>query len=274
MTISVPDTLNVNNSEKYIMSIRLWPGGFSFSAYNPAEAQSFFFRDVEFDRSVPYINSLKELFFSNDSLIWAYNRSRILCVSPQYTLVPNEYANEKRNVELLRYNVHSPGRRCLTNKLEEEKAELVFAIDEDVYEFCSRTLTNPVYIHHLTSQIIMLKKQCRGENHKHLYAVVHHSLVDICCFEGNDFLFANSFAYEQPNDLLYYILYVWKQIGLDQLYDYCSIYGDLSATNRVIHALHTYIKHIDRIELPAKAYFLGGEILYAPIDLILMSVCE
>ena len=34
MTISIPDTLTTDNSEKYIVSIRLRSGGLSFSGYD------------------------------------------------------------------------------------------------------------------------------------------------------------------------------------------------------------------------------------------------
>ena len=33
MTLRVTDTLTADNSEKYEVSIRLWPGGLSFSGY-------------------------------------------------------------------------------------------------------------------------------------------------------------------------------------------------------------------------------------------------
>ncbi|MFQ6927562.1 MAG: hypothetical protein ACLRS8_04890 [Parabacteroides merdae] len=36
------------------MSIRLRSGGLSFSAYSPSVSESFFYRDVEFDRTRPY----------------------------------------------------------------------------------------------------------------------------------------------------------------------------------------------------------------------------
>ncbi|MDR2499135.1 MAG: DUF3822 family protein [Tannerellaceae bacterium] len=274
MTISIPDTLNVNSSEKYIMSIRLKPGGLSFSAHNPTEAQSFFFRDVEFDDSIPYKQSLKEIFFSNDCLIWNYKRTKILCLTQQYTLAPNECADSKKRSELLAYNFFSPDKRILANSLDDEQAELVFAINEDVYEFCLRSLTNPIFIHHITSQIIMFKKQCRGEKYAHMFAIVRQSMVDICCFSNNSLLFANTFTYEQTSDFIYYLCYVWKQVGLDQLNDRLSISGDTSVTNKALLTLHTFIRHVDSIEIPAKAYFLGGEILQAPVDLILMSVCE
>lgn len=63
MTISIPDTLTTDNSEKYIVSIRLRSGGLSFSAYSPSVNESFFYRDIEFDRTKPYVSSLKECFF-------------------------------------------------------------------------------------------------------------------------------------------------------------------------------------------------------------------
>ena len=64
MTISIPDTLTTDNSEKYIVSIRLRSGGLSFSAYSPSVSESFFYRDVEFDRTRPYVSSrLEEVSF-------------------------------------------------------------------------------------------------------------------------------------------------------------------------------------------------------------------
>ena len=45
MTISIPDTLTTDNSEKYIVSIRLRSGGLSFSGYDPSAGGSFFYRN-------------------------------------------------------------------------------------------------------------------------------------------------------------------------------------------------------------------------------------
>jgi hypothetical protein len=274
MTISIPDTLTIDNSEKYIMSIRLWSGGLSFSAYNPSEGQNFFFREVEFDRTIPYITSLKELFFANDCLVWTYKHTNILCVFQQFTLAPDCYITDKQKAQYLSFNFSSAVKRCLSNHLDEEKAEVIFGLEEEVYEFCVRSLVNPVFTHHITSQLIMLGKQCQGDKFNHMFVVIHRTIVDIICFSETRLLFANSYDYEQLNDLLYYILYVWQQTGMNQLSDQLSLAGELALCTRTTQSLHTYIQHIGRIEIPAKAYLVGGEILQAPMDLILLSVCE
>ena len=74
MTISIPDTLTTDNSEKYIVSIRLRSGGLSFSGYDPSAGGSFFYRETEFDRAVSFISSLKEFFFAHEFLTWTYKR--------------------------------------------------------------------------------------------------------------------------------------------------------------------------------------------------------
>ena len=56
MTISIPDTLTTDNSEKYIVSIRLRSGGLSFSGYDPSAGGSFFDRETDFDRAVSFIS--------------------------------------------------------------------------------------------------------------------------------------------------------------------------------------------------------------------------
>ncbi|MDR1555502.1 MAG: DUF3822 family protein [Tannerellaceae bacterium] len=275
MIISVPDTLTSDSSGKYIMSIRLWSGGLSFSAHNPSEGQSFFFREVEFNRTRPYIEWLKEdVFFANECLTWTYKRTYVLYVSQQYTLAPESLIPEKQRPKLLSFNFPVPEKRCLANRLEEEKALIVFGINEENYEFCARSLTSPIFTHHITSQLITLKKQSRNGKTNQMFVVLHRRMVDIICFSASELVFVNSFDFEQLNDLLYYILCVWKQTGMNQLNDALFLAGDISLGTRITHFLQAYIQHIGRMEIPAKAYLLGGEILQAPIDLLLLSVCE
>jgi hypothetical protein len=275
MTISVPDTFTSDFSEKYIMSIRLWSGGLSFSAYNPEEGHTFFVRELEFNRARPYIEWLKEdVFFANECLTWSYKRTSVLYVSAQYTLAPNRLVPEKKKAQLLAFNFPAPGKRCLSNPVEAEDAQLVFGVNEEVYEFCSRSLTHPVFTHHIGSQLIMLGKQSRNGTNSRMFVILHRKMVDIVCFAAGRLVFVNSFHFEQLNDLLYYILCVWKQTGMNQLNDALFLAGDISLTTRITHFLQTYIQHVGRMEIPAKTYLLGGEILQAPVDLLLFSVCE
>lgn len=274
MAISISAKLTTDNAEKYIMSIRLRSGGLSFSGYNPAASDTFFFQDVEFDRTKPYISSLKEFFFGNEFLNYSYKRIYIVLVSPEYTLVPSEIFEEKQKDGLMSFVFASPVERCLTNELKDEQVELVFGADEEVYEFCSRSLVNPRFVHYMAPSLILWKKQSRTRLPKQLYVVLHRRTIDIVCYAQGTLLFANTFGYEHSDDVLYYILYVWKQVGMDQQKDQLRIFGDPAFRNQITTTLRNYLQYIEPLEIPSEAYLLGSEVVQAPLDLIALSLCE
>ena len=274
MAINLSDKLTADHSENYIMSIRLRSGGLSFSAYSPSVSESFFYRDVEFDRTRPYISSLKECFFENDFLTWFYKQVNVVCVTSQYTLVPAAVFQEKQKAELLAFTFSSPEGRCLSNELKDEPAELVFGVDEDVYEFCSRSLVNPRFVHHVGPLLSLWKKQSRARLPRQLYVVLHRRRMDVACYAQGNLLFVNSFEYEHTDDILYYILYVWKQAGLDQEKDQLLLAGKSSSRMRVLERLRTYLRHVKPVEIPSEAYLLGTDVTKAPMDLISLLICE
>lgn len=273
MTISVPDTFAIRSSGKYIMSIRLCQDGLSFSAYNPEEEHTFFYRKVDFDRSLPYINSIKETFFENDILLRNYKRVSVLFVSSQYTLVPAHVLKDKKESRLLSFVFSDTENKTLNNFIEPEQAHLLFGINEEVYEFCSRSIIDPVFIHHMMPLLVMLKKQNLPGKSAHLFVIARRKTIDLICFNEGKLLLVNSFAYKQLEDLLYYIFNVWRHLEMNQLNDRLSLAGDAVLCNRISQSLKPYIRHIGRMEIPSEAYLMGGEILQAPIDLILHTVC-
>ncbi len=274
MAISIPDTLTADNSGKYIMSIRLRSDGLSFSGYSPSEDESFFYRNAEFDRAKPYIASLKEFFFEHEFLAYSYKRTNLVCVTPQYTMVPEDVFSDKQKPGLLSFAFSSPESKCLHNPLPRESADVVFGIDDEVYEFCSRSLINPAFIHYITPQLALWKQQSRMLIPRQLYVVLHRKMMDVVCYAQGSLLFVNTFEYEKPDDILYYILYVWKQIGMDQERDQLHLYGGVSLRNSITATLRNYIQYISPAEIPSEAYLLGAEIVQAPLDLIALSVCE
>jgi len=271
MTISIPDTLTVDNSGKYIMSIRLQPGGLSFSGYIPSSKGSFFYREALFDRTVPYISSLKEFFFAHDFLTWMFGKVRIVIVSGEYTLVPQEIFQAKNSNLFLEFNFTRPTDHSMNSQLD-EGIEVVFGLDSEVYEFCSRSFINPEFTHHIVPTLNFWKKWGTNSLNRQMYVVSHNKMIDILCFDRGTLSFINSFTVERLDDMLYYILYVWKQTGMDQQKDEFHLSADSASQTQIIQALSTYIKQIVPVKMPTEAYLAGSQIIQAPIDLIALSL--
>lgn len=272
MTISIPDTLTVDNSGKYIVSIRLRSDGFSFSGYQPMLPGSFFFREIGFEKGGSFMDSLKEAFFAHDFFSWMYTQVRVITETNHYTFVPKNLYDEKRKHEFLDFTLSDPGVFCLDNEWKEKV--LLYNIDAEVYEFCSRSFINPLFYSHVIPQVTCWEQDSLKRNSAaQMYVALHERMVDICCFRQGDLQMVNSFQVGRPEDVLYYILYVWKQVHLDQEKDLIFIHGKPDVRNRVIELLRTYLRNPAPVEFPSEIYLQGKEIALAPMDIIALSIC-
>lgn len=83
----------------------------------------------------------------------------MICVSPEYSLVPDNYWGDGKEGHLLDFCFSTLELHCLTDILKEQQAKLVFGVDEEVYEFCSRSLLHPFFSHYMTSPLTLWTKE-------------------------------------------------------------------------------------------------------------------
>jgi hypothetical protein len=246
MIIRVPDTLNVDNSESYNVSIRLWPDGLSFSGYIPLKKDSFFSETVALDKSVPPVQSLKEIFFDNECLSYVYHSLHVIAVSEKYTLVPDSVFSGKSKELLFSFCFQAgENRRVLFQPLKPFGSVLLYDIDNEAYEFVVRSLVNPQFIHFLSPMLLSWRKRSVASYPKQMYIVLHDATMDIVCFEHGEILFINAFRYDTETDIVYFIMYVCKQISLNQLEDRISFCGDKTMCRKIMPVIRNYMAHID-----------------------------
>ena len=248
MTIRVPNTLTADNSEKYEVSIRLWPGGLSFSGYIPSEKESFFTDTVLFDGDLHIAQSLKNIFFDNHCFSYLYRSLYVICASKKFTLAPDNVFSGKDKSQLF-YFCHKQDEtgKIIAQQLKDLQAHLLFSVDSGVYEFLMRSLVNPVFVHSLSPLLVSWQKKSLGSYPKQINVYIHDRLLDIVCFERGEMLFVNSFDYEKENDIIYYIMYVCKQIGANQLEDSVFFYGDKTECLSVMSVIENYMGQTDYV---------------------------
>lgn len=274
MTIRIPDTLTTEQSEKYIVSIRLWPDGFSFSGHIPGQAGSFFYRETMLAKGTSYLSSLKELFFTFEFLTWTYKRTYVLPAAVPFTLVPSALFDERRKDKILAFNLSDPPSHPLHNTLETLGAELLFAMEEELYEFCSRTLLNPQFIHPMTPQLELWQKQSFPSGKRRMYLVVQAKTIDMACFADGKLIVANSFKAERAEDILYHTLHLWNHTGMDQLTDELYLYGDHARRVEAAGIFQHYLRNVCPMQIPSEVYLAGVPLAPTPFDLISLFVCE
>lgn len=71
--------------------------------------------------------------------------------------------------------------------------------------------------------------------------------MEVFAFERNRFLFNNSFNTRNAKDAIYFILFVWKQLALDQQRDELYISGEIPEGDDLMQPLKKYVAKVSRI---------------------------
>ena len=73
----------------------------------------------------------------------------------------------------------------------------------------------------------LYKNYFKGTQNRNLFTYFYNDVMNICYFEQHRFRYANSFKMTNIDDMLYYILYVWKQLGMNKETDILSLCGEI-----------------------------------------------
>lgn len=205
----LPENIDLAYSERYNLSIRLSPNGFSFCISCPDDPTIFHFQETGLGIKLTYFDNIKKMVFDLGFFSQSFNQVKVTVVSPYYTIVPCVFFEKKRIEEIFRFNFHDSNGLVLSDYIQGRELMTLFNIDEEVYSFLSRSLWNPSYQHH-SSLLTQLFKSCGGiDDGKSCFADFHDKYVTIICFSGGKLLSSNTFLATDPHDTTYFIASVW-----------------------------------------------------------------
>ncbi len=239
------EQLMMESADKLVVFLCFEQNRCLFCGYNQHDETDFFYEEKVFSKEKSLSENFKEFYFKNDYFTYPFKQVTIVHVSRNYTLIPSEAYDASMIKNLLGFAFSDATGKALNDSLPDQHAELIYSMPGELYEFCSRSFLNPIFKHSMSAVIISLLKQSRSVVAKQLSVFVRHAEVDVVCTHRGELLYANSFACSDTNDILYYILAVWKQLELDQLVDQLHISGHGERIEALRTSLQKYIQHIE-----------------------------
>lgn len=107
-----------------------------------------------------------------------------------------------------------------------------------------------------------------------MYAHIHNNQLDLLSFGKDTLRLANSYAFRDPMDAVYYILACRKMLNLDPGSDEMLIAGDNSVREAITPTLREYLAYVMPVIFPSSMFKAGKDALNAPFDLIVLPLCE
>lgn len=178
-------------------------------------------------------------------------KARLMVSSPVVLIPMDDYNNTPDfDVEAMYSGVISgkKGEEKIVREVAELNAMAIFCVNSDLLmvvrdNFADVEVQNvslPVWQH-------LYKRYYQSGQRRKLFAYFHDKTVDVCQFEQHRVRFANSFDATHAHDALYYILFVWKQLGMDQQEDALFVIGDMPHEDWLRGRLETYLSRVHTI---------------------------
>ena len=199
--------------------------------------------DPEMLPAFPAGSLLKEL-HGWRSVSWSF-------VNERSVLIPNSLFEEERKKELLQFthpvtekeNIHS-------DLLQSHKSRNLFAVLKKKEKNLRDQFPDLHFLHGSTVYLEGLMLQARNTDPRRMFANFHPGLFEVAVMEGRSLLFYNSFHYQTPEDIAYYLLFLFEQLGLNPDGEELTLSGTIEKNADEYALLFNYIRKIRFASLP------------------------
>ena len=230
----------VTGNKKYTeqeLSIRIYSDGFSF--YTPHSQ-----KDVKVKEGETLNDVLEEAFRTNALLRPDYDEVHIYADYSSTRIPLDEFRSEEAQaLYRLTFGKDSlQGMNMHYEMLPALEVIEVFVVDAEIEATILRHYPHASihsYFGQLMNKMLSKDKRQRGSE-KRLYVHSNGSQLFMFTYENGKLQFANSFEATTLSNQLYFLLYVWKQLGMDQRNDVCML---LSKDKTLEAELRKYITH-------------------------------
>lgn len=229
------------------MTIRVSKGSLAFAIADKGLEEQVAFSPYTIKSGVSISANLREAFKTEELLLHPTTRARVLVNAP-VLLLPIEEYHEQDSETLYRHSYpDTEGCVVMSNVLPDLKAVALFAVNKDLklvvedhYSDVKFTaLMLPVWRYMHQRSFIGIRRK--------LFAHFHDHQLELFSFERNRFVFSNRYDVKHGKDALYFILFVWKELALDQQKDELYLSGDIVEREMLMEHLLLHIRKTSAI---------------------------
>jgi hypothetical protein len=210
------ETLDINSTENYELSVQLSTDGFAFSILDTIRNKYVLLRATDPDEN-KYLaaDKINEIISKDDFLTRHYKKINIVMPSPKLTLVPAPLFDPGKKEEYFRFNLISDENDViLSNKIPDPDAYAVFSVPKAVYDVARHFWPATHVFHHSRPLLNHVSHTCRSAGDHYIHIHVEREFFNLMICNNSNLNFINTFNYRNISDILYYVLNVFRNMGM------------------------------------------------------------
>jgi hypothetical protein len=212
------ETLDINSTENYELSIQVSPDGFSFCLLDTIRNKFVLIRAFEPEEN-KYFNSdkINELLSKDEFLTKRYKKVNIVMPSKKFTLIPAPLFDPAKKDEYFKFNhIKEDGNMIVANRISDPDAYLVFSVPKPVNDLINSFYPGVNTYHHIKPLFDHISHSRKSANGNCIHIHIEREFFNLIIFNNNLLKFCNTFNYRNISDILYFVLNVFKNLDIKQ----------------------------------------------------------
>lgn len=229
------------------MSIQVNLDGLSFCIVNSEEKEIYFFRKVNFGQQldpVKILNRIEQEFKQEEALQQEISEVKLVFSNSLYTLVPEKLFKEEQASDYLKFNTKILKTDFIAHDvLKNAEAVCVYIPYTNIINYFFDKYGEFEYTHSITVLVENLL-ELESKQAPVVFLYNRNKNYDLVIIENGKLIFCNSFAYETPEDFLYYLLFTAEQLNLNPEKFELQLLGEISEESEFYQLTYSYVKNI------------------------------
>lgn len=226
---------------------------------------------IAFDAGDDMKRRLEDAVYDNPVLLNDYSSTTVAVHSQRFALMPAAINDAALARQVLETSMASIDGEVLMCDIKNTDAAIVCDLPQGVTAFLQRTFANPVLLHHLAPLCAYCASAYADDN-----GCLHVNLSDkethIVATRNGKLQMANTFQYRHLDDVVYFVLAVFKECRFDAQVDKVMLTGDNAQRTQLAEQLRQWIAYVMPEALPAQALKLGTDATTLPFNLLTLAL--
>lgn len=263
--------IDIQHPEAWELLVSIEDRQVSYILFTPHVANSLIIGHVE--RTDDSLRALEDAIYDTPELLNEYKRIRVVVNSRHFILLPEDTSDDDC-LALVRHAFPGDDGDAAVSHMPHNGVKIAYLLPHGLQAFLGRTFNYPSVCHHLVPVVEHCKESIEGTDDSLMFLNMLPDAMDAVAYRDGKIQCVNTFSFSNVQDAVYYALNVWCTHGMDQLHDRLQLMGDDAMRAEMTPELREFVKNVVPAEFPAAAMRLGRNALQAPLELILLALCE
>lgn len=240
------ESLDVNSTNLYHLSIQISRDGLAFCILDTIKNKYIVLKTYSFEIKNPsaFSRKIKEIYQEENLLRYPYKSISAIYCSRRVTIVPSELYTEEYIEKTFLFN-HSfvPDEIILKDAVPASMAYLIYTLPENL-SITLKELFPEIKIHHHSFPFISNAYKTNGKSGIRVHINQNSDFIDILVINDGKTQLFNQFFIKNERDFLFYVLYIFEQLKLDQTTTEVILSGNIQKDQPIYFLLKKYIRNI------------------------------